>query len=47
VVSTGTVTPVPSPVPGFPLESILAGLVAGVAALFMLRGRRLHGDSRC
>ena len=46
-VTTGTVASVPSPVPGFPLESILAGLVAGVAALFMLRRRRLHGDTRC
>jgi hypothetical protein len=47
VVSTGTVAPVPAPVPGFPMESILAGLVAGVAALFVLRRRRMRGDSRC
>jgi hypothetical protein len=46
VASTGTVTPVPSPVPGFPFESIWLGLVAGVVALFMLRGRR-HDDMRC
>jgi photosystem II stability/assembly factor-like uncharacterized protein len=38
VVTTGTVAP--SPVPGFPLESILAGLVAGAAALFVLHRRR-------
>ena len=41
VVTTGTMgLPPSSPVPGFPLESILAGLVAGVAALFMLHRRR-------
>jgi LPXTG-motif cell wall-anchored protein len=32
--------PPSSPVPGFPLESILAGLVAGAGALFVLRRRR-------
>jgi len=39
---TGTVTipPGPGPIPGFPLESILAGLVAGATALFVLRRRR-------
>jgi LPXTG-motif cell wall-anchored protein len=35
-----TVIPPPSPIPGFPLESILAGLVAGAAALLVLRRRR-------
>ena len=40
-VTTGTIgLPPAAPVPGFPLESILAGLVAGAAALFMLRRRR-------
>jgi hypothetical protein len=47
VVSTGTVAPAPGPIPGFPFESILAGLVAGVVALLMLRRQRLRGDSRC
>ena len=39
---TGTVTiiPGPGPIPGFPVESILAGLVAGAAALFVFRRRR-------
>jgi MYXO-CTERM domain-containing protein len=36
----------PGPVPGFPFESILAGLVAGAVALFVMRRRR-HGDMRC
>ena len=41
VVTVGTIgLPPSSPVPGFPLESILAGLVAGAAALFMLHKRR-------
>ena len=41
LVTVGTIgLPPSSPVPGFPLESILAGLVAGVAALFMLHRRR-------
>ena len=41
VVTTGTMGLPPSaPVPGFPVESILAGLIAGVAALFMLHRRR-------
>lgn len=40
-VTTGTFgLPPSSPVPGFPLESILAGLVAGAGALFVLRRRR-------
>lgn len=39
VTSTVTVTP-PAPIPGFPIESILAGLVAGAAGLFVLRRRR-------
>jgi hypothetical protein len=40
-VTTGFIgLPPSSPVPGFPVESILAGLVAGVAALFMLHRRR-------
>jgi photosystem II stability/assembly factor-like uncharacterized protein len=39
-VTTGTIgLPPAAPVPGFPLESILAGLVAGAAALFILRRR--------
>ena len=39
---TGTVTiiPGPGPIPGFPIESILAGLVAGTAVLFVFRRRR-------
>jgi len=40
VTSTATVTPQPAPIPGFPVESVLAGLVAGSAALFLLRRRR-------
>ena len=42
VTTTGTMTviPPPSPIPGFPMESILAGLFAGTAALFVLRRRR-------
>jgi len=41
VVTVGTIgLPPSSPVPGFPVESILAGLVAGAAALFMVRRRR-------
>lgn len=41
--STGTSTTTsipPSPIPGFPIESILAGLVGGVAVLTVLRHRR-------
>jgi len=30
----------PGPIPGFPVESILAGLVAGVTAMFLSRRRR-------
>jgi len=37
---TATVIPPPSPIPGFPMESILAGLVAGATALLALRRRR-------
>jgi hypothetical protein len=41
LVTVGTIgLPPSSPVPGFPVESILAGLVAGVAALFILHRRR-------
>ena len=41
VTTTGTTfIPPPSPVPGFPMESILAGLVAGAATLLVLRRRR-------
>lgn len=41
--STGTSTTTsipPSPIPGFPIESILAGLVGGIAVLTVLRHRR-------
>jgi hypothetical protein len=38
--TTLTITPVPSPIPGFPVESVLAGLVAGAVALSVLRRRR-------
>jgi len=38
-ISTTTTAP-GGPVPGFPIESILAGLVGGVAALTVLRHRR-------
>lgn len=40
--ATGTMPPSPGPgaVPGFPVESILAGLVSGATVLFVLRGRR-------
>jgi len=40
--TTGTMTviPPPAPIPGFPMESILAGLFAGAAALLVLRRRR-------
>jgi hypothetical protein len=38
--TTQTATAAAPPIPGFPIESILAGLVAGVAALFVVhRGR--------
>jgi len=40
VTSTVTLTPQPAPIPGFPIESVLAGLVAGVASLFVFRRRR-------
>ena len=42
VTTTGTSTIIlpPGPIPGFPMESILAGLVAGAAALLVLRRRR-------
>jgi hypothetical protein len=44
VVTVGTIgLPPSSPVPGFPVESILAGLVAGVVALFMIHRRRRTG----
>jgi len=36
---TSTIIPPPGPIPGFPMESILAGLVAGAAALLVLRRR--------
>jgi outer membrane protein assembly factor BamB len=36
----------PSPVPGFPIESILAGIVAGLAALGFLRQRRRRQEAR-
>jgi len=39
--STGTTTWIPpSPVPGFPIESILAGLLGGLIALTIIRRRR-------
>jgi len=40
--ATGTIpaSPGPGSIPGFPVESILAGLVAGATVLFVLRGRR-------
>ena len=39
--STTTTTSIPpSPIPGFPIESILAGVVGGVAVLTVLRRRR-------
>lgn len=39
--STTTTTSIPpSPIPGFPIESILAGIVGGVAVLAVLRRRR-------
>ena len=37
---TATITPVPAPIPGFPIESILAGLIAAAAGLFVLRRRK-------
>jgi hypothetical protein len=37
---TTTITPVPAPIPGFPIESILAGLAAGATALLVLHRRR-------
>jgi len=37
---TTTITPMPAPIPGFPVESILAGLIAGATALFVLRRRK-------
>ena len=40
-----TVIP-PSPVPGFPIESILAGIVAGLAALGFLRQRHRRQEAR-
>jgi photosystem II stability/assembly factor-like uncharacterized protein len=41
IVTVGTIgLPPSSPVPGFPVESILAGLLAGAAALFMIHRRR-------
>jgi len=36
----------PSPVPGFPIESILAGLVAGLAALGFLRQKHRRQEAR-
>jgi len=38
--TTATVTPPAGAIPGFPIESILAGLVAGAATLFVFRRRR-------
>ena len=40
-----TVIP-PSPVPGFPIESILAGVVAGLAALGFLRRKHRRQEAR-
>jgi len=41
VTTTSTTTPPPEwRIPGFPIESILAGLVAGIIALTMIRRRR-------
>jgi LytS/YehU family sensor histidine kinase len=33
-------SPPPGPVPGFPIESILAGLLGGLIALTIIRRRR-------
>ena len=39
--STGTTTSIPpSPIPGFPIESILAGLLGGLIALTVIRRKR-------
>ena len=38
--TTTTTSPPPSPVPGFPIESILAGLLGGLIALTIIRRRR-------
>jgi outer membrane protein assembly factor BamB len=46
VTQTVSICPGPSPVPGFPIESILAGLVAGVAALGFLRHRHRRREAR-
>ena len=35
-----TTSMLPSPIPGFPIESILAGLLGGLIALTMIQGRR-------
>jgi len=39
IASTVTVGP-PGPIPGFPIESILAGILSGLVALTLLRRRR-------
>jgi hypothetical protein len=39
--STTTPTPIPTPgIPGFPVESIIVGIVGGVFALMLLRRQR-------
>jgi hypothetical protein len=38
--TTGTETAAPSPIPGFPIEAVLTGLLAGAAALMQIRRRR-------
>jgi hypothetical protein len=40
-----TVVP-PSSVPGFPVESILAGIIAGLAALGLLRQKHRRQEAR-
>jgi outer membrane protein assembly factor BamB len=45
-VIASTVTVPPSPVPGFPIESILAGMVAGLAALSFLRHKHRRREAR-
>jgi len=37
---TGTLTPTPAPIPGFPMESIIIGILGGAVALTLLRRRR-------
>jgi hypothetical protein len=41
---TGAPTPTPPPIPGFPLESILAGLAVGLLGVHLIyRNRRVEG----